>query len=294
MLLDVRRGRPRATSARCPSSIASTYAGGTSSRVDAGASLDELGVEPEDAAGPAPEITTSSPLEGRRSRCWCRTTGSWRAAPPITAMSSSTNTSDPPREAGAGRRASRSLDARSRRRSVRAGSDACSSLSSSAVTAGIAVVNPARSSSSRLEAARVDRRWLAGERRRCGAGDAAVVDHVDDDDGDVVAAAALVGQAHQLGRGLVGSSSRRSTLAIWSSPTSLNRPSLQSRKRSPVTGSTGQRSTSTVSYMPSARVTMLRCGWTSASSAVIRPSRTRSATRLWSSVSCASSPSRKR
>ena len=43
--------------------------------------------------------------------------------------------------------------------------------------------------------------------------------------------------------------------------------------------------------MPSARVRMLRCGCLAASSSVRSPARTRSATRLWSSLTCVSRPS---
>ena len=45
---------------------------------------------------------------------------------------------------------------------------------------------------------------------------------------------------------------------------------------------------------PSARVRMLRCGWVSASSAVISPSITMRWTSVWSSVTCVSSPPRRR
>ena len=48
----------------------------------------------------------------------------------------------------------------------------------------------------------LEARRLARQRRRRRPGHATVVDDVDHDDGDVVAAAALVGQAHQLGGGL--------------------------------------------------------------------------------------------
>ena len=83
----------------------------------------------------------------------------------------------------------------------------------------------------------------------------------------------------------VGSARRRRAEVIWSSETSLNRPSLQSRNRSPVNGKTVAPSTATSRSMPRARVRMLRCGWTAASSGVSWPSRTRSSTRLWSWLS---------
>jgi hypothetical protein len=91
-----------------------------------------------------------------------------------------------------------------------------------------------------------------------------------------------------------GLTSRRSVAEMRSSSTSLNRPSEQSRYRSPVYGSTVSLSTSTSRSMPSARVRMLRCGWTAASSSLSWPSRRRSSTRLWSRESWSRSPSRKR
>ena len=66
--------------------------------------------------------------------------------------------------------------------------------------AGIAVVKPARSrlvAGSRVADSSAGR--VAGQRGRRGPRDPAVVDHVDDDHGDVVATPALVGEAHELG-----------------------------------------------------------------------------------------------
>ena len=98
--------------------------------------------------------------------------------------------------------------------------------------------------------ARRPRPGRRGRRGRCGgrlggAGRApSVVGDVDDHHGDVVAAPALVGQAHQLVGRLVRVSARRAGPRRWCRrSTSLKRPSLQSRKRSPVKGSTESVST---------------------------------------------------
>ena len=123
-------------------------------------------------------------------------------APPITATRSSRNTST--------RHVNRvrGVRLRSARRSARDGlsvrTDSSASSLSPAARDGrhrggepgqVVVVGPV--GSGRLEARR-----LAGQRRRRRLRHATVVDHVDDDDGDVVATAALVGEPHQLGGGL--------------------------------------------------------------------------------------------
>ena len=75
-----------------------------------------------------------------------------------------------------------------------------------------------------------------------------------------------------------------STSAMAASGTYDERPSLQSSTTSPSSRSTWTTSASTLASAPSARVITLRWGWVSASSRVMLPRRTSSATTEWSSV----------
>ena len=74
-----------------------------------------------------------------------------------------------------------------------------------------------------------------------------------------------------------------------SSDSSLNSPSLHSSNLSSSRGLSNHASTTTRASTPSARVNTLRCGCTSASAGVMRPSRTSVSTSEWSSVSRVSS-----
>src|SRR5664279_4615092 len=78
-----------------------------------------------------------------------------------------------------------------------------------------------------------------------------------------------------------GSATDESTSASWAVSSSLVRPSLHSRYRSPRTGWIFHRSTVTSGDTPRALVRMCRCGCTAASAEVNSPVRTISSARLW-------------
>ena len=84
--------------------------------------------------------------------------------------------------------------------------------------------------------------------------------------GDVVPPAVLVGQAHQLGGRLLGVGQPAQHRRDLVGRHLVEQPVAAQQERSPRTASTGQGRRRPRSSMPSARVTMLRCGWTSASS----------------------------
>ena len=208
----------------------------------------------------------------RRSRCLGVVVGHRQAPPGESAATATTNASERTVTArwrlGCGssiraRRSGRRDGRRSRRRAVLVGLVVGHGQERLGVLVGVVG-----------EAVGVGQRLASGGGRP--ARPAAVVDDVDDDDGDVVPAAGLVGPADQLLGGLVGvvdgAQDRRSR----------PRPPRRSARRSTagtgrrVRGSSWNSSTSTSRSMPSARVTMFFCGWARASSAVIRPSRTSS------------------
>ena len=84
-----------------------------------------------------------------------------------------------------------------------------------------------------------------------------------------------------------------STSSMVSLATKPDRPSEQSRNRSPVRASRTMRSGSSPSLPVRTRVTRERCGWLSASSSVMRPSSTRDCTKEWSWVIWLNSPRRR-
>ncbi len=87
-----------------------------------------------------------------------------------------------------------------------------------------------------------------------------------------------------------GSVRSPSTEAIATLSTSLLRPSLHNRSRSPAARGSSKRSTATSASTPSARVSMCRCGCTAAWAGVSSPLRTISAATEWSLVMSRSSP----
>ena len=235
----------------------------------------------------------------------------WMVAttPPTSARTSSVNNSDPPGQPAAARGAWRASPDRRRRRRRATSSSPSGRGAPGAAPRGSATGSPCRRPRRRrlgaspvagAGRARPRRRrwpWSARRRRRApprrGRGPAAVVDDVDHDHGDVVAPAALDGQPHQLVGRLGGVGEAAQHRAMAGSGTSLNRPSRAQQVAVAVRGGRPRtRRPARSSSTPSTRVTMLRCGWTAASSGDRLPSRTRSATRLWSLVSWSSSPSR--
>ena len=85
-----------------------------------------------------------------------------------------------------------------------------------------------------------------------------------------------------------------STSSMVSRATKPERPSEQSRNRSPGRASRTMRSGSSPSLPVSTRVTSERCGWLSASASVMRPSSTSDCTKEWSCVIWWNEPSRSR
>ena len=211
-------------------------AGGHVVPVDAGG-LHELGLDPEDPARPALVDHDLVVRRRSRSRCSCRTTGSWRWRRRSRASRSSTKSSDAPGEPGARRALALGPALRARRLGGARRLERLVARTRGGDAAGIAVVNPARSSSSDRPGAPESR----PDGSPASAADAASATPPSSTT-STTTTVMLSRPPPSLARrtsssaASVGSSRRRSTLLIWSAPTSLNRPSEQSRKRSPRDG----------------------------------------------------------